>query len=196
MTLSPYSVLGLVSPSPSAEWRTVLANPQGKIFLYPRSCGCRRVTAWLSYRWAPGHQSPSSPEPPAIQAPAFHQGSNGLQAVLGWAWLVSGMISSPPTVAAGGQVSPGWRRGQHQLGQVCSLSSVLLHLHWAWKQSWVEFRFPKARPSALCWPILAPSLNVLVDRMHKGQHCSFKKGRQPEGQGLQNSSKVPILESD
>jgi hypothetical protein len=38
------------------------------------------------------------------------------------------MSSSPPTAAAGSQGSPGWVRGQPQLGQVCSVSYILLHL--------------------------------------------------------------------
>lgn len=91
------------------------------------------------------------PEPSAIQAPAFHQGFNGLQAVVRWAWLASGMSSSPPSVAAESQASPGWRRGQHWLGR--SFRVPFLHLHCTWKQ------FP--RPAELCWLISTPLGHVL-----------------------------------
>ena len=56
---------------------TSFAHPQGEVLLYPRAYG---ISEWLSWRQESSHHG--FPEPSAIQAPAFHQGSNGLQAVV------------------------------------------------------------------------------------------------------------------
>lgn len=176
----------ILSPLPSIEWGTVLAHPREKYFCILAPVDIKEPL----HGWAgdePGHQSPCCPEPLAIQAPAFHQGFNRLQAVLIWAWLVSGMTSSPPVVAAGGQGSLGWGRGQHQLGEVCSVSYTLLHLHWAWEQHWVRIRFSSFPLPAHSCPLQHTC--YWAECTDKGPHCSFKKG---ESQYLQNSSKNPF----
>jgi hypothetical protein len=76
-----------------AQNEASLAHPQDEVLLNPHACV---ISEWLETR----ARSLCFPESPAIQAHTFHQGFNGLQAVLRWAWLASGVSSSPPTVAA------------------------------------------------------------------------------------------------